>query len=286
MISMQSHIHRAPAVERNGGSAPLREDYREVWGNMLHAMDPAALLAHHRETRSTFLECLRELAASLPAGGSVAELGCGTAVDSALLAAEFPSLRFMAADISPQAVAIAVKCAAAANADLAVLVADIFSLPFPNNRVDMIFSQGVMEHFADPMPSLREQARALRHGGFIVVNVPQTFTGYTLHKKRKIAAGEWKLGWETSYSSGDMKRFGRKLGLVVERVFGCSYWPSRREPVFVLRDLAGKARRRLPRAALKFLSPALDAYDSAWKILERHAGHVFMQNIVAIYRKP
>ncbi len=52
---------------------------------------------------------------------------------------------------------------------------DLRKLSFENETFDVVYSQGVLEHFSSVHESLREQLRITKVGGYIVVDVPQTF---------------------------------------------------------------------------------------------------------------
>lgn len=264
----------------------LRQDYDKVWTRWAAEQDLDLAVAEHRLSRRPFLDLLRGLIAALPGRAALAELGCGTAIDLAILSQELKAPLFVASDISFRAMTIARGISSRLDADLRCLASDLARCPFGDASLDLVFTQGVLEHFPDPLPLFREQIRILREGGTLVVNVPQRYTGYTLHKRRAMRRGEWTLGWETEFSCAELRRIGRQLGLMETGVMGYGYWLSRSEPLFVLRDLAGKVYRAL---ALPRTGPAglpLRLYDGLWGFLERHWGHYFMKNLVVVFRKP
>ena len=75
--------------------------------------------------------------------------------------------------------------------DIMFVCGDGLNLPFPDGVIDIVFHQGLLEHFRDPMPLLEENARVVRPGGHLLVDVPQTFHVYTVLKKCLIAVGKW-----------------------------------------------------------------------------------------------
>lgn len=85
---------------------------------------------------------------------------------------------------------------------------DAFYLPFREDTFDVIFHQGVLEHFrefdADRM--LEEQIRVLKRGGLILIDVPQRYHPYTLLKHLFIAFGKWFAGWERSFSYPELNK--------------------------------------------------------------------------------
>ena len=72
---------------------------------------------------------------------------------------------------------------------------DALAMPFRDGAFAVVFHQGLLEHFRDPMPLLRENARVTRPSGRVVVDVPQTLHLYTVMKKILIALDAWFAGW-------------------------------------------------------------------------------------------
>jgi SAM-dependent methyltransferase len=93
------------------------------------------------------------------------------------------------------------------------LAGDLRSLSFADGTFDVVFSQGVLEHFPDPVPAITEQARIVTSNGFLIVDVPQKYNLYTLWKGYLLRQGRWAYGWETQYSPGELKHLGVRCGL-------------------------------------------------------------------------
>jgi hypothetical protein len=119
-----------------------------------------------------------------------------------------------------------------------------------------------------------------------MASVPQTYTAYTLHKRRAIRRGTWPWGWEGAFSAAQLSALGLRQGLELVELFGCQYWVSWWEPTWVLRDLWGKLHRRNPLASLPPFPALHEAYERAWRALERKLGHRFLLNVVAVFHKP
>jgi hypothetical protein len=96
---------------------------------------------------------------------------------------------------------------------------------------------------------------------------------------------KWELGWETEFSYGDLKKIGRKLGLIEKQIIGYQYWKSWKEPIFVLKDLYDKLNRRNPLKNIQPFPILKRIYDSIWEELEEKWGHYFLQNIVIVFEK-
>jgi SAM-dependent methyltransferase len=98
---------------------------------------------------------------------------------------------------------------------------DAKQLPFPSESFDFVFSVGLIEHFEDPTEILAEQHRVLRKGGFLLVQVPQKYSVYTLLKKVMIRLGKWPYGgWETEFSDKEIAALVSEAGLEPEYVYG------------------------------------------------------------------
>ncbi len=52
------------------------------------------------------------------------------------------------------------------------ICADGFQLPFPEGSFDIVWSQGLLEHYRDADLMLKEQMRVCRAGGKVIISVP------------------------------------------------------------------------------------------------------------------
>jgi ubiquinone/menaquinone biosynthesis C-methylase UbiE len=257
--------------------------FDRIWKDYAVRETKAARVAQHASGRERFLTALEQYvhAADPPL---VAEIGCGSAIDLCLLRSRVPGVLAVGIDLSWQSLGVALDFTRELDVPLRLCQGDTFALPFRTGSFGVVFSQGVLEHFPDPRAALAEQVRVLSPDGVLVVSVPQMFTAYTVHKRRAIRMGTWPWGWEDQYSSHRLRRLGERFGLRVERIFGYQYWLSWGEPAWVLRDLVGKVERRAPVSLRGLLRPVSTAYDRAWGWLEERFGHLFLQNVVAVYR--
>ena len=151
-------------------------------------------------------------------GLSVLEVGAGSGRDSVTLAAR--GARAVVLDYSHASLQVARAVAARAGAPLLLVRADALRSPFRDGAFDVVFHQGLLEHFRDPMPLLRENARILRGGGLLLVDVPQRFHLYTAAKHLLIAIGKWFAGWETEFTIGQLTRLVERTGIKVTRRYG------------------------------------------------------------------
>jgi ubiquinone/menaquinone biosynthesis C-methylase UbiE len=152
------------------------------------------------------------------AGRRILEVGAGSGRDAVALASA--GAQVVTVDYAVGSLALTADAARRAGARVAVVGADAFALPFADATFDVVFHQGLLEHFRAPGPLLAENARVLRPGGLLVVDVPQKWHYYTVGKQLLIACGRWFAGWETQFSPRELERLVAARGLVVERTYG------------------------------------------------------------------
>jgi SAM-dependent methyltransferase len=175
------------------------------------------------------------------AGGRVLEVGAGSGRDGAALAAR--GARVVLLDASAGALELASRNAPGLRGR-ALVRGDALASPFPDGSFDLVFHQGLLEHFRDPLPLLLENRRLLRPGGVLLVDVPQTFHPWTALKRALIPLGLWFAGWETQFTPGGLERAVREAGFDHLATYGDWMRPSL--AYRLAREAAGKAGVRLP----------------------------------------
>ncbi|MCK5133543.1 MAG: class I SAM-dependent methyltransferase [Candidatus Sabulitectum sp.] len=152
------------------------------------------------------------------------EVGAATARDSVALAED--GALPVALDYSHAAMKLAREAALEKNKSLLLVCGDANELPFKTDTFDLVFHQGVMEHFKDTDPMTDECIRVTKPGGNLLVDVPQTFHIYTIVKKSLIALNAWFAGWETQYTEKQLSNYLRKHGVEPWSVYGRYFSPS------------------------------------------------------------
>lgn len=164
------------------------------------------------------VECL---AANLPLQGKrVLEVGAGTGRDSldlAHLGAEVWTL-----DYSEESLRVLHDVSGGA---FEIVCGDALALPFGSGTFDIVFHQGLLEHFRRPLDLLRENHRVLAPGGYLLVDVPQRYHYYTLAKHTLMALDRWFAGWETEFSAGELDALMEAAGFQVVARYGSNLFP-------------------------------------------------------------
>jgi SAM-dependent methyltransferase len=150
-------------------------------------------------------------------GARVLEVGAGSGRDGLMLAAR--GARVVSLDYSlPSLRLIAGQTRGTAGASL--VCGDAFALPFADGVFDVVFHQGLLEHFRNPDDLVAENARVLKRGGIILVDVPQRYHYYTLVKHAAIALRLWFAGWEREYTAGELERLLERHSFSVVSSYG------------------------------------------------------------------
>ena len=262
-----------------------KQFYQTFWAG--YSKDLAMQLAVHTESRRPLHKLLEGLIpADRPA--RFLEVGCGTAIDACLLAQRRPLASAVAADLSHEAMAVAQRYAQEMGVRLQLLAGDLKTLPFPDGEFDLVFSQGVLEHFEDPMPGVREQARVLKPGGTLLVDVPQKYNWYTVMKRRAMREGRWAWGWETEYSVADLRGWAAEAGLEAVAAVGHQHGKIvDRLLIHPHRLVRNKlAQRNGHRLATNYQPGAVArAWEGAWDWMDSVVGPYTAINVAVAYRK-
>lgn len=130
------------------------------------------------------------------------------------------------------------------NHEVTLIMGDARGCPFGDATFDVVFHQGLLEHFPSPFPLLQENRRILKRGGLLVIDVPQTFHVYTLMKHTLMVMGLWFGGWERQFTVASLTRLIRALGFEAIHVYGD--WSRPGIWYKIIRQLLMKFRIRLP----------------------------------------
>lgn len=96
---------------------------------------------------------------------------------------------------------------------------------FKKEEFDLIFHQGVLEHFKNPNIFLSETARILKRNGIIVIDVPHKWNLFTIYKKIYQIFDKWYGGWERSYDEYELKDLVKRFGFATLKISYRGVWP-------------------------------------------------------------
>lgn len=103
-----------------------------------------------------------------PDGSAVLEVGCGTGAQTVFLSRQNPQSQITSIDISPQSLNKARERITREHiANVVFQEADVFHLPFENERFDHVFICFVLEHLRAPLDALVNIRRLLKPGGTV-----------------------------------------------------------------------------------------------------------------------
>ncbi len=142
----------------------------------------------------------------------VVEIGCGFGSNIRKLREEKPDIETHALDFSE----ISVERIRGAVDE--VHRADCQNTGLPEGHFDFIYSSGLMEHFRDEGPFLREMYRLLRPGGLMATFVPARWSLWQVYQLMHL--GNWIHGYEKAYTRRFLRKVVRREGFVVEEEFG------------------------------------------------------------------
>ncbi|NOZ62748.1 MAG: class I SAM-dependent methyltransferase [Calditrichaeota bacterium] len=172
----------------------------------------------------------------------ILEVGAGSGRDSLKLYRD--KAQVFVLDYAPQSLEIIRQLNKKETAQLHGIQADAFRMPFPDNSFDIVFHQGLLEHFRDPRPLLQENFRILKPGGLLLVDVPQRYHFYTVIKHILIFLNKWFAGWETEFSVRELKQVMQKSGFEPIHSYGNWMRPSLFYRIF--REVLKKVGIQLP----------------------------------------
>lgn len=196
-------------------------------------------------------------------GISILEVGSGTGGNASELARL--GAKVMTLDFAPTALERTRATGENAGVDLLVMQADARTLPFAAGTFDVVYHQGFLEHFTDPATFVREQRRVLKKGGYLLVDVPQLYNWYTVHKHRLIRAGRWPYGgWERQFSLRELTALLQNAGFSPVCAYGRGYFPR---PFEILRNLGKIEGKLFNRNGPP--SRFWQRYDTGWRWFER-----------------
>lgn len=151
----------------------------------------------------------------------ILEAGCGTGRLCCLLAKDFSQAQVTGMDASENSLEMAEivrKHIGVSNAKFEK--GDLFKMKYQDNYFDVVFNEGVIEHFAieespNYVDAVREMVRVTKPGGKIVISVPNWYCYvHTLYKWALKKTGRpYKYGYEKSFKHTELIELFKSRGL-------------------------------------------------------------------------
>jgi len=176
----------------------------------------------------------------------ILEAGCGTGRLCCLLAKDVPNSRVIGMDISPNSLKIANFMKDYLQiSNVSFETGNLFQMPYSDNYFDVVFNEGVIEHFSlndkpNYIDALREMIRVTKKGGKIIVavpnwyNFPHTLYKWTLNKLGK----SFRYGYEKSFRYSELMKLYSDHSLV--KIELSAFYPAHG-----FYRLSGKGLRRI-----------------------------------------
>jgi ubiquinone/menaquinone biosynthesis C-methylase UbiE len=158
------------------------------------------------------------------AGKWIMEIGAGSGRDSFKLAEM--GARIILLDYAKNSLQLMQQISEKLDQKVDLVRGDAFHLPFKENSIDVIFHQGLLEHFTEPDGIVQQSFHALKVGGINVSDVPQKYHMYTAVKHILIWMKKWFAGWETEFSIGQLRSMHKRAGFDIYAVYGDWMRPS------------------------------------------------------------
>lgn len=134
-------------------------------------------------------------------GLKILEPGSGTGVITTHLSYSGADVHLL--DISENALQLS-KIIPCYRNNRKLIRASMFDMPFTDNTFDVLWNEGVLEHFSEEqqVAALREYTRVLKKGGLMVLVVPKDGAPFYLAgANRAREAGIWRYGYEKPMST-------------------------------------------------------------------------------------
>jgi ubiquinone/menaquinone biosynthesis C-methylase UbiE len=130
-----------------------------------HGHHDSVLRSHRTRTVANSAAYLAE---RLRPGVRVLDVGCGPGTITVDMAARVAPGQVTAIDAAAAVIEEAgVLAAEQGVTNIEFAVADLYSLPYPDNSFDVVHAHQVLQHLADPVAALGEMGRVCRAGGVV-----------------------------------------------------------------------------------------------------------------------
>lgn len=100
---------------------------------------------------------------------------------------------------------------------------DLTSSDIKDEIGDFFISLGVIEHFHDSNPIVKNMHRMTKKGGYGLITVPNVYSFHTILRPMAKIFGKWKIGLERSFSPNYLRKMCKNNGF---EIIECGVLPS------------------------------------------------------------
>ncbi|MDI6794064.1 MAG: class I SAM-dependent methyltransferase [bacterium] len=196
-----------------------------------------------------------------PSDRYILDAGFGTGRFCYALARDLPESEITGIDISGDLVKNAIKGAKILGLGNVFFRQDsIFNLSFPDNHFDVVFNEGVIEHFSNYEDALAEMVRVTKPGGKVIVGVPNWYCfPHTIRKFFINLFGlKYEYGLEKSFTHKELRELCLKNSLTDLEFTGYYFMQSLNRLCWI----SGVVRR------MWRLSPVFNALEKMGQIID------------------
>lgn len=187
------------------------EEHRDIWQNIwFHKNKLSYLVDYGRIFYNNFFRSL--LRKHLNKKTDLLELGCGTSTLTISLATEINTLTGL--DISTEALKLSQDLAKKYGAsNTRFIEGNCLDLPFKES-FDLVWSQGLMEHFDNPLLVAEQHWKATKPGGITLISVPYKWSYHNIWYKLtrpKLLRSLWPWTDQVFFSKKELTKIGKAI---------------------------------------------------------------------------
>ena len=165
--------------------------------------------------------------------GEIFEPGSGGGMASATLAKKGFNLTCM--DLSQNAIKKNQELFQEYTLSGKFLIGDIFNIPISSEKFDIVFNQGVMEHFRlegmDPSSAVKEMYRLVKKNGTLIIFVPAYYSPlffvHAILKKLNLIERYWPYADQDFLHKNELKEMMKEIGsdeIKIKRVWSSLFF--------------------------------------------------------------